>query len=256
MAGAPALVANAAFRAGAGLVQLLVPPSIRETVITIAPCATARSLVDDADVIMHAIHSFQADVLAIGPGLGESIGSGVLREIVSRFAGIVVIDADGLNLLAKLGPVQFANSRRIILTPHAGEAARLLHSCNQRITLDSAPASRRAAACALTAAFGCSVVLKGSETLVTNGDRLYVNDTGNAGMATAGTGDLLTGVISALAGQKMDPFEASILGVYLHGLAGDFAAEELGRHSMTAQDLIEYLPDAFCEYENSTVEQN
>jgi NAD(P)H-hydrate epimerase len=91
-------------------------------------------------------------------------------------------------------------------------------------------------------------VLKGRGTVVTNAERLYVNETGNAGMATGGTGDVLTGVIAALIGQNMDPYEAAILGVYLHGLAGDFAAEELGRWSMTALDLVEYLPEAFSEY--------
>lgn len=81
--------------------------------------------------------------------------------------------------------------------------------------------------------------------------RLYVNETGNSGMATGGTGDVLSGVIAALIGQEMDPFEAAILGVYLHGLAGDFAAEELGRWSMTATDLLDYLPEAFCEHDMS-----
>jgi NAD(P)H-hydrate epimerase len=94
-------------------------------------------------------------------------------------------------------------------------------------------------------------VLKGRGTIVTNGQRLYLNETGNAGMATGGTGDVLTGVIAALIGQRLEPFEAAILGVYLHGLAGDFASEELGRWSMTAMDLVEYLPEAFSEHELS-----
>jgi NAD(P)H-hydrate epimerase len=97
-------------------------------------------------------------------------------------------------------------------------------------------------------------VLKGRGTIVTNGRRLYVNETGNAGMATGGAGDVLTGVIAALIGQRMEVFEAGILGVYLHGLAGDFASEELGRWSMTATDLVEYLPEAFCEHEMSGAE--
>jgi NAD(P)H-hydrate epimerase len=98
-------------------------------------------------------------------------------------------------------------------------------------------------------ATGCTVVLKGHGTVVTNGDRIYTNETGNSGMATGGTGDVLTGVIAGLIAQHMDPFEASILGVYLHGLAGDFAAEELGRHAMTALDVLDYLPEAFVEHE-------
>jgi NAD(P)H-hydrate epimerase len=109
--------------------------------------------------------------------------------------------------------------------------------------------ARRAAACALVEAYGCTTVLKGHHTIVTDGERLYSNETGNAGMATGGTGDVLTGVVTALIGQRMVPLEAAILGAYLHGLAGDFAAEELGRRSMTAMDLIEYLPEAFSEHE-------
>jgi NAD(P)H-hydrate epimerase len=104
---------------------------------------------------------------------------------------------------------------------------------------------------ALVHEYGCIAVLKGSGTIVTNGERMYINETGNSGMATGGTGDVLTGVIAALIGQKLDPFEAAILGVYLHGLAGDFAAEELGRRSITALDVIEFLSDALREIELS-----
>ncbi|MDO8630788.1 MAG: NAD(P)H-hydrate dehydratase, partial [Phycisphaerales bacterium] len=99
-----------------------------------------------------------------------------------------------------------------------------------------------------------TIVLKVRGTIVTNGDRIYTNETGNSGMATAGAGDVLSGVIAALIGQRMEPFEAAILGVYLHGLAGDFAAEELGRWSMTAFDIIDYLPEAFGEHEASEAE--
>ncbi|MFQ5591414.1 MAG: NAD(P)H-hydrate dehydratase, partial [Phycisphaerae bacterium] len=115
-------------------------------------------------------------------------------------------------------------------------------------------ASRREAACALVDIFGCVAVLKGHRTIVTDGARLYVNETGNAGMATGGTGDCLTGVIAAMAAQRMPALEAAILSVYIHGLAGDYAAEELGRRSMTAVDLIEYLPEAFCDHELSAAE--
>ena len=115
------------------------------------------------------------------------------------------------------------------MTPHPGEARRLLSARGRPCPVDETAPARRQAACDLVAAYGCTVVLKGRHTVVTNGDRLFVNETGNSGMATGGTGDVLTGVIAGLIGQKMDPLEASILGVYLHGLAGDYAAEELGR---------------------------
>lgn len=248
MVGAPALAALAAFRSGAGLVQLLVPEPIRAAAATLAPTATTRTLPGDAAGILNAIHQYQADVVAVGPGLGRSLTSATLIKLLTTFPGPMVIDADGLNLLANAAPFSIPNPLRIVLTPHPGEMRRLLmardRSCD---AADTVPA-RREAACALVEAYGCTVVLKGFGTIVTNGDRLYVNGTGNAGMATAGTGDVLTGVIAALIGQRMPPLEAAILGVHLHGLAGDFAAEELGRHSLTAEDVIDYLPEAFCEH--------
>lgn len=251
MLGAPALAANAALRSGAGLVQLLVPSDLRSPVLSVAPCATARRLIDNHARILSTIHEFRADVLAIGPGLGRSLSPHTLTEILLHFPGPVVIDADGLNLLAEAPKFAAPNPQRIILTPHVGEAHRLLAARGRDLPIETT-AARRDAACTLHEEFQTIVVLKGRGTLVTNGERLYINDTGNPGMATGGTGDVLTGVIAALLGQKMDPFEAAILGVYLHGLAGDFAAEELGRHSMTAQDVIDYLPDAFCDHESAT----
>jgi len=166
----------------------------------------------------------------------------------------IVIDADGLNLLAGVPRFDIPDARRVVLTPHPGEARRLLAARGDDRAIDASSPARRAAASALSALYGCTVVLKGRQTIVTNGDRIYTNETGNSGMATGGTGDVLTGVIAALIGQKMDPFEAAILGVFLHGLAGDYAAEELGRWSMTALDVIDYLPEAFCEHEMAETE--
>ncbi len=251
MIGAPALVANAALRSGAGLVQLFIPESTHGAAASLAPCATMRALPQTADRILDWAHAYHADVLAVGPGLDASLLADVLVKILNGFNGPIVVDADGLNLLCEVPRAEFPNAARIVLTPHPGEAHRLLVSRGVDREIGSTPASRRAAACALVEAFGCTVVLKGHRTVVTNGRRLYVNETGNSGMASAGTGDVLTGVIAALIGQRLDPLDASILGVYLHGLAGDFAAEELGRRSLTALDVIDYLPDAFCDHENS-----
>ncbi len=254
MIGAPALAANAAMRSGAGLVQLWVPESIRTSVAVLAPCATLRSLPTDAAGLLRAATDFHADVAAIGLGLGDSLSTTALQQFIVQFPGSIVVDADGLNLLSTVPRFDIPNSRRVVLTPHPGEAKRLLAARGVDRTIDGTPASRRAAAVALVEAFGCTVVLKGRGTIVTNGDRLYTNETGNSGMATGGTGDVLTGVIAALIGQKMEPLEAAILGVFLHGLAGDYAAEELGRWSMTALDVIDYLPEAFCEHEMAETE--
>jgi NAD(P)H-hydrate epimerase len=249
MVGAPAMAATAAFRSGVGLVQVFVPAPLRTTVAIMAPCATTRTLPTDAAGILTAVDDFKADVLAIGPGLGRSIEPPVLADVLTGFAGPIVVDADGLNLLAETEPFDIPNARRLVLTPHPGELHRLLAARGMDRPMTSEPTSRRAAACALVEAYGCTAVLKGFGTIVTNGDRMYINETGNAGMASGGTGDVLTGVIAGLIGQRMAPMEAAILGVYLHGLAGDFAAEELGRRSLTATDMIEYLPEAFSEYE-------
>ncbi len=252
MVGAPALAANAAFRSGAGLVQLIVPEAIRSSVAVLAPCGTLRSLPGDADAILDVVQQFGADVLAIGPGLGDSIAPSVVGELLTRFPGPVVIDADGLNRLADAPLASIADAGRIVMTPHPGEMRRLLAARGNECTIDGSASSRKTAALALVEAYGCTAVLKGRGTIVADGQRMYINQTGNAGMATGGTGDVLTGVIAALIGQRMDPFDAAVLAVYLHGLAGDFAAEELGRWSMTATDIIDYLPEAFCEHDMST----
>lgn len=254
MVGAPALAANAAFRSGAGLVQLLVPEPIRTAAAVLAPCATTHTLPTDAAALLDAVTDFHADVVALGPGLGDSLTPKVLVEFLTSFTKPAVVDADGLNLLAQASPFTIPDARRVIMTPHPGEIRRLLAARGRDHPIETSGAARRAAACELTELYGCTAVLKGRGTIVTNGRRLYVNETGNAGMATGGAGDVLTGVIAALIGQRMEPLEAGILGVYLHGLAGDFASEELGRWSMTATDLVEYLPEAFCEHEMSGAE--
>lgn len=248
MAGAPALTALAALRGGAGLVQMFLPQDARTAAVTICPAATSRTLPTDAAALLEAVRVFDADVVALGPGLGTSLSAETVAEFARQFGGPMVVDADGLNLLAASGKRSFPNPRRIVLTPHPGEAKRLLSAAGRTDDVPATPEGRKQTALDLVDAYQCTVVLKGHGTVVTNGDRMFINATGNNGMATGGAGDVLTGVIAALIGQKMVPFEAAILGVHLHGLAGDFAAEELGRHSLTAMDLLDYLPEAFCEH--------
>lgn len=254
MVGAPALAANAAFRSGTGLVQLLVPDGLRTSVAVLAPCATTRKLPVDTNAVLKAVDDFRADVVALGPGLGDSLTPAVVADFLARYPGPVVVDADGLNQIAAADTFTIPDPQRIVMTPHPGEISRLLAARGVSRPIDNSAVSRREAACALVEAYGCTAVLKGRSTIVTNGKRLYLNETGNAGMATGGAGDVLTGILAALIGQGLEPFEAAILGIYLHGLAGDFAAEELGRCSMTATDLVEYLPEAFCEHEISAGE--
>ena len=255
MVGAVALAANAAQRSGTGLVQMFVPEGIRASVTVLAPCATCRVLPTETEALLAAVGAYHADVVAIGPGLGDSLAAATVADVIERMPTAIVVDADALNRLAEVASADQGGSAarfdpaRVVLTPHPGEAARLLRAKGLETPASSDAGSRKQAAIALQQAYGGTIVFKGAATIVTNGTRLYVNETGNSGMATGGTGDVLTGMIAGLIGQSMEPFEAAILAAYLHGLAGDFAAGELGRWSMTAFDLIDFLPEAFCEYD-------
>ena len=152
-----------------------------------------------------------------------------------------VLDADALNNLAGQTEVLASLNRPVILTPHPGEFARLTGRSTAEIQAD-----RETHALALAgSARNLIVVLKGAETIVTDGRRLYINTTGNPGMATGGSGDVLTGVIAALIAQKMDPFDAACLGVYAHGLAGDIARDQNGEVGLIAGDIVNSLADAF-----------
>ncbi|MCO6435815.1 MAG: NAD(P)H-hydrate dehydratase [Phycisphaerae bacterium] len=248
MVGAVALVGNAALRAGCGLVQAIVPEALRGPLASLIPCATFRTLPTDSGKALEALAEFDADVLALGPGLGKTLTPEAIVAILSSWERPVVLDADGLNLLARAGGKK-PLSTRVVLTPHPGEARRLLQGRGTDREFDRSAEQRREQAIALVEAYGGVMVLKGAGTIVTNGLRMYVNATGNPGMATGGAGDVLTGIIAGLIAQGMDPLEGAILGVYLHGLAGDFAAEEMGRRSMIATDIIDYLPEAFAEHE-------
>jgi NAD(P)H-hydrate epimerase len=249
MIGAPALTGSAAFRSGAGLVQLIVPRTIQLAVARLVPCATSRAMPGDPDGLVAAVLDFAADAVAFGVGLGDSLPRLALEELINDFAGPMVIDADGLALLGGIGPARIRDPRRIVITPHPGEMRTLLKARSIDLTLDRSAESRRAAALAAAQAYRCTVVLKGRGTVVTDGARLAVNETGNSGMASGGTGDVLTGVVAALLAAKMEPLEAAILAAHVHGLAGDFAAEEKGRLSLTATDVVDFLPEAFQELE-------
>jgi hydroxyethylthiazole kinase-like uncharacterized protein yjeF len=259
MAGAPCLAARGAYRGGAGLVRVAVPAAIREIV---AAKVLDECLVDGLEATLAGSFSRAAflalaklcewaDVVVLGPGMSQERQT---VELVHRVAQEVdtplVLDADGLNALAggALKLLTAARSklpgRALVLTPHPGEMARLLGGSPQDIQND-----RVAAALKLARSVGAVVVLKGAGTLVSDGPRLYQNTTGNAGMATGGTGDVLAGLIGALIGQGLNAFDAACLGVYLHGLAGDLAAKRLGVWSMLAGDLAEELPNAFLDYE-------
>ena len=246
MAGAAALVGNGALRAGAGLVRIATPDAALDTVAALAPCCTTAPLPDDgaclraeaAGKILELADG--QDAVALGPGLGQTpaIGS-VVRAVLEGVEIPIVLDADGLNAIAADAAEVVARARNgLILTPHPGEAARLLGSSAQDVQADREAAAER------LAGLGAVAVLKGAGTVVCDGERLYVNETGNPGMATAGAGDVLTGMLAALVAARMPLFEAAVLAVWAHGRAGDLAAERTGILGLTAMDLLGCVPEA------------
>lgn len=252
MAGAGVLCASAALRAGAGLVRLAVPRELLPIVAVANPCVMTAGLAQDGDGRLGREAEAEAlalaqtsDVVALGPGLGRSAAlKDFAAHLLTKYEKPIVLDADGLNNLADDPAALRNHAGPLVITPHPGEFARLLHTDAAAVQ-----ANRRELAVKFAREAHLLVVLKGHGTLVTDGQRLYVNTTGNPGMATAGSGDVLTGVIAALLGQELEPFAAAQLGVYLHGLAGDLGRDTIGEVSLIATDLIDYLPRAIQRYQ-------
>jgi len=249
MSGAAALAGRAALRAGAGLVRVAIPERILPIVASIEPSFTTVPLSEDSSgkISPKAINTIldiidENDCLAFGPGIGLS-GSVrfVLETLIKQEKLRLLIDADGLNNLSKIKNWPQKNKAKLILTPHPGEMKRLWTG----LLRQKLPPNRREQAVQLAQNTETTVVLKGAGTIVTEGQKVYTNKTGNPGMATAGSGDVLTGVITALAAGGLSNLDAAVLGVYMHGLAGDIAAGKIGKVSLIATDIIEALPKAF-----------
>jgi len=252
MSGAAALAGRAALRAGAGLVRVATPKSVLPIVAAIEPSFTTIPLAEDGagrisakaiNIILNAVN--ENDVLAFGPGIGVSGAlRSVLETLIKQEQLRLVIDADGLNNLSKINDWPAKCKAELILTPHPGEIKRLWSG----LFREPLPAERQEQAGQLARHTKTIAVLKGAGTVVTDGEKVYVNKTGNPGMATAGSGDVLTGVIVALIGQGLSNFDAAVLGTYIHGLAGDIAAEKIGQVSLMTTDIIEALPEAFLKH--------
>ncbi len=253
MLGAPALCATAAFRGGVGLVKLAASAELLPWILSMEPSATGIALSSSDQAAVEVIaHTDAKAVWAIGPGLGQSPEAGVLVMQLLQSNRATVLDADGLNALAQsgqrlgvVGGVWGEGGPTQILTPHPGEFRRLAEALKLSIDWEDRPA----AATALAQAHHAVVVLKGHQTVVADADRHYVNTTGNPALATAGSGDILTGLIASLIAQEMDGFEAAVLGVYLHGLAADLWAKQYGARGMKAIDLANLLPQAWAMHE-------
>ena len=248
MLGAPVLAGTAALRTGSGLVQLALPRAMVPFALSITPELTALPLGDRPNRARLAGAAEKADVLVIGPGLGRS---GVARARLMRLVRLgrpMVLDADALNLIAAAGTWPQDVAVRAVLTPHPGEMARLAPLFGRPPAVPADEAGRIDLATAAARAFGGQVVLlKGKNTVVADGARVYLNPTGDSSLSKGGTGDVLSGVIGSLIGQGMDLFDAACAGAWLHGRAGEVAGRRLGTRCVLARDVIDALPEAVRE---------
>lgn len=238
--GAAALAAMGALRSGAGLVFLGVPESIyaieavklNEPVVFPLPEQDGKLSAEAIEIIREKI--VHMDAVLIGPGLGQSAGTLQVVQAVLEMAHCpVVLDADGINVMAAHRDILRGRTRPTILTPHDGEFIRLGG------VLDG---DRVDAAVNLARTLECIVLLKGHATVITDGARVYRNSTGNPGMAVGGSGDVLAGMITALLGQGLEPLEAAACAAWLHGAAGDLCASQLGQYGMLPSDMLSVLP--------------
>lgn len=248
MTGAPYLASQSALRTGSGLVYTIIPESL-ETIMAIKLTEAIIKPINDTgaghfikeslEPIMNEIRGM--DSIALGPGIGVDEGRvQFVHEIVKNTNAPMVIDADGINCLSKNITVLNQRNNPIILTPHPGEMAGLLNKDIKEIEK-----KRQFYSQYISEKYNIISVLKGKETVVTSPEgEVYINNTGNPGMATAGSGDVLTGIITSLLGQKLEPFDAAQLGVYLHGVAGDIARDKIGEYGMIASDIVENIPYA------------
>ncbi|MDR3072733.1 MAG: NAD(P)H-hydrate dehydratase [Clostridiales Family XIII bacterium] len=235
MAGAAVLTARAALRSGSGLVRISAEPSLWPIFQT----SVAEATVTDRTLDKGNLSQF--DAIVAGPGMGtEEDASLAICTILETYEKMLILDADALNLVSQ-NRVSLAHTKAsLILTPHEGEAGRLLHISAEEVRRD-----RIAAAKTLAERFHAVVVLKGSRSLTAHfNGAVFANHTGNPGMATGGSGDVLAGSIASFAGQGMSAQEASCVGTYVHGFAGDLASEEKGEYGLIASDIAEALPRA------------
>jgi NAD(P)H-hydrate epimerase len=245
LTGAVCLCAEAALRIGAGLVRVAVPQSLNDifeiklTEVMSLPLEEEKGCLSTA--AFNQIEQLLDKVDVIALGCGAALGAkDLLLKVIETVDKPLVVDADALNALAfDLAVLERRKTRDIILTPHIGEFSRLLKIDSEKIKQ-----KRKDLVKDFALRYNLALVLKGHRSLVSNGKKLFENTTGNPGMATAGCGDVLTGMIAGLLGQGLSCFEAAKIGVYLHGFAGDLAAKDRTQLGLIASDIIEYLPKA------------
>ena len=238
--GAAALASMGALRSGAGLVYLAVPECIYAIEAAKLTEPIVLPLPDEDGKVSKAAYKdictlLQGkDAVLIGPGIGQSEGTlAAVRTVLESFSGPVVLDADGINVICAHTDILRGREAPTILTPHDGEFFRLGGSLSH---------GRLEGAAELAKTLGVIVLLKGHETLITDGNLCYENHTGNAGMAVGGSGDVLAGILVSLLGQALPPMEAAACAAYLHGAAGDICRDEIGEYGMLPTDMLNALP--------------
>ncbi|MEK6737731.1 MAG: NAD(P)H-hydrate dehydratase [Planctomycetota bacterium] len=257
MTGAACLCSTAALRAGAGIVTLGIPEGLHGIVASKLTCVMTHPLPETPSKSLSELgrqeildFSRSFDVAAIGPGLSQHPETKKLVQWLLQAMDMpLVLDADGINALADSPEIVDRIKQPVILTPHPGEMARLVGVPSAR---DVQSKRLEIAGQFVKGRSKVTLVLKGHQTIVMNEEKFFVNTTGNPGMATAGSGDVLTGMIAAFFGQQYTPFEAAQLGVYLHGVAGDVAAREKGEISLIATDILDNLHSAIMGYQKNT----
>jgi NAD(P)H-hydrate epimerase len=250
MTGAAYLAGKAALRSGSGLVTVACPESLNHILEVKLTCVMTFPAAETPEhsfavAALNALleRAADCDAVALGPGVSQVPETRELVcALVERIEKPLVIDADGLNNLAGSTALLKQRKAPTVLTPHPGEMGRLAG-----LKIAEVQKAREGVAASFAAGHGVTVALKGHKTVVTDGEKVYVNETGNPGMASGGTGDVLTGMVVSFLGRGFGGFEAAQLAVYLHGAAGDIAAGELGQEPLTATDLLNSLPYAFMK---------
>ena len=246
--GAAYFTSHAAIRTGCGLVTLAVPETVYPILVSKLNEVMVRSFsaIPEGGFSKRALLGIKedangSDVLAIGPGLGRHSQTGVLvKNLILEVRKPIVLDADGLNAFEGKEKLLRRHAGPLIITPHTVELARLIGQSKEEILSQKVLLCKR-----LAESLKGVVLLKGNRTLVVSPDgTLYENSSGNPGMATAGSGDVLTGMIASLVAQKIPLYESACLGAYLHGVAGDLAAKEKGEYGLIASDILDKIPEA------------
>ena len=247
--GAALLCAEAALRAGAGLVTLGIPKSINTALIRVKPREIITLPLPETKEGTLSLAAFtklrtllsSIDVLIIGPGLGRNRSTDALvKKIIRKIKLAKVVDADALNAISNCQDILKLHRGQLILTPHEGEMSRLFN-----ISLSSVKNNRKLVAKKYAKHYNSIIILKGHNSIVTDGlKRCYINRSGNPGMATAGSGDVLSGITGAFLAQGLNSFEAAKYATYIHGLAGDLAARDKTQIGLIASDIIDRIPDA------------